>query len=247
MRKDTRPSLTLKFFVAVSLLGSFIALFIIVYSSAMEEDFLWRKPLVGSIFTLICTGGSIVALSPRKCSEALNTHPESVRASHDKSEFALNSKGHHPDCGRFSRHTIQFGGVFYCSACTGLLAGAAIALAVSLPFFFFGLGISPIGLPIVLVAQLGLVLGFVQFRFKGWVRLAANAFFVVGGSLMLIGIDQYLASLLVDLYLIGLITFWILTRIMISQWDHFRICATCDSSCKNERKDGGSTSSTQAV
>ena len=101
--------------------------------------------------------------------------------------------------------------------------------------------------PAVLIGQLGPVLGLVQFKFKSWTRLVANMLFVLGGSLMLIGIDQLVRSVFVDVYLTGLVVVWILTRVMISQWDHYGICLRCGFSCSAERKVGVLASSTQPV
>jgi hypothetical protein len=160
-----------------------------------------------------------------------------------KTGSAVSSEGHHPDCGRFSSHTIQFKGTSYCAACTGLLIGGIMAMSLTVLYFFFGLSAELIGFPALLTGQLGPVLGLVQFKFKGWTRLSANVLFVLGSCLMLIGIDQLVRSVFVDVYLIGLILVWIITRVMISQWDHYRICLRCGFSCRTERKVSVSASS----
>jgi len=55
--------------------------------------------------------------------------------------------------------------------------------------------------------------------------------FVFGAFLVLVGIDALAENLFVDLFLTVLISFWILTRIQLSQWDHSRICRDCKSPC----------------
>jgi hypothetical protein len=248
MKKERKLSSFMKFTIAVSLFGSFTSLLIMFYPPSNTVDFSWRKPLIGSFFTIICIIGSIAAISPGKCSKTFDTHLTENRPDTDiKGGFLVKSKGHHPDCGRFSAHMARYRGVSYCAACTGLLAGAVMALATAVLYFFFGFNFIEVSLPAVVVGQLGIVLGFIQWRFKGWVRSAANALFVFGSSLILIEIDQHVSNLYVDLYLIGLVMFWILTRIMISQWDHSRICLACGFSCKTERKVGTLVSSTQSV
>jgi hypothetical protein len=114
--------------------------------------------------------------------------------------------------------------------------GGVAAMIVTVLHFFFGLNSGSLSLPTIVIGQLGLGLGLLQFKFAGWIRSAANLLFVLGGSLMLIGVDQLVGNVFIDVYVTGLVVLWILTRIMISQWDHLRICTSCGFSCGTERK-----------
>jgi hypothetical protein len=234
----------LRFMIVCSLLGLFIILLMAVYPPATMPDYFWRKPFVGSVFFLICAVGSLVAVSPGSCSA---THRmQMIEASKDsgvKTGSPVSSEGHHPDCGRFSGHTVQFRGASHCAACTGLLIGGVIGMGLTVLYFFFGASAGFLGFPVLLMGLLGPVLGLVQFKFKGWTRLSANVLFVLGSCLMLIGIDQLVGSVFVDVYLTGLIVVWIITRVMISQWDHYRICLSCGFSCRKKRKVGVSSAS----
>lgn len=171
---------------------------------------------------------------------------ETAKGSEVKTD-SVASEGHHPDCGRFSNHTIQLRGNSYCAACTGLLIGGIMAMSVTVLYFFLGLNVAAIDFPAVLAGQFGLALGLMQFKFKSWIRLGANVLFVLGSCLILIGMDKLLHSVFVDVYLIGLILVWILTRVMISQWDHCRICLACGFSCGKENKVGVSAPSSKRV
>jgi hypothetical protein len=55
--------------------------------------------------------------------------------------------------------------------------------------------------------------------------------FVLGAFMVLVGIDAVVESLFADLLLLAFIVFWIFTRILLSQWDHWRICGNCKSQC----------------
>lgn len=223
----------LKFMLFVSLFGSLTTLVMMAHSPTPKTDLFLRGPLIGSTFIVVCAAGIASALSPRKCSRSFDTHVSNATFGHEsKIVSSVGSKAHHPDCGRFSNHTIQFNRRSYCAACTGLVFGASFAVAISALHFFFGFGTQGSGLLYVVIGQLGPVIGFIQFKFKGWVRFAANAFFVLGTSLILIGIDQRVGSLFVDLYVMCLVVFWIMTRITISQWDHSKICLICHYQCK---------------
>lgn len=214
--------------IAISLCGLFVVLMLAFDAPVIHENFIWRKPLVGSVFSLICVLGIFAALFPSQCSQTLhfrgeNTHSTSHRT-HDPS--------HHPDCEGFSGHVIKIRGHRLCAACTGLLLGALIAL-IGTAFYFFGGGHAEgSGLQIVLIGAVGIVLGFFQLKFRSFARLTLNVFFVLGAFLILVGIDEITESLFIDLFLVALIVFWILTRIQLSQWDHQRICSSCESPCE---------------
>jgi len=89
-----------------------------------------------------------------------------------------------------------------------------------------------------------MALGFLQLKFGGLARSMLNAGFVLGAFLILMGIDESAASLLVDLFTIVLIVFWLFTRILLSKWDHWRICRACSIPCTvrgNTREESASS------
>ena len=249
MKTRANPSLTLEFMIACSLFGTLVTLLMVVYPHTTVQDYFLRKPIVGSVFLLICAWGSLTAVSPRKCSIAHETQMsrQLMNSPAKTGSPASSSKGHHPDCGKFSAHVIRFRGTSYCAACTGLFAGGIIAMIVTSLYFFLGFNVGPSGFPAALIGLLGLTSGLIQFKLRSWARSAANLLFVLGSSLMLIGVDQLVGSVLIDTYIIGLIILWILTRIMISQWDHQRICLSCGFSCAAETKANVLSSATHSV
>lgn len=243
MFKGIRTNFILTFAVSVSLFGSFTTLTLALYSQTTQEDIIWRKPLIGSIFTFICMSGIIASFFPRKCSETFDlqkTEKSAIPYVKDPGfqHVSINMKAHHPDCGEFSAHIIHLGGRVLCAACTGLLLGALITLAGNALYFFAGWSIGQVGFLAVLVGQVGIFWGFIQFKFKGYVRLTVNAMFVFAAFLTLVGIDKFAENLFIDLYLIALIIIWLLTRILLSQWDHWRICHSCELECELKEKRG---------
>jgi hypothetical protein len=236
MPLNIRLNFILPFAIGVSLFGLFTTLMLAMYPPTVQENFFWRKPLTGLLFALICVFGIVAVFFPKKCSETYLHQTEKPTISEtenpDFHEISINFKGHHPDCGRFSAHVAHIDGHVFCVACTGLLLGGLIALTGTALYFFVEWNIVEVGLSAVLVGQIGILLGFVQFKFKGYARLTLNAFFVFACLLTLVGIDKLAESIFINLYMIALITFWLLTRILISQWDHWRICHTCKLSCE---------------
>ncbi len=232
MPKGTRLNSILSFAIAVSIFGLFSTLLFALRPPINQESISWRKPLIGSVFSVICIIGITATFFPEKCSQTLHSQRKESHTIHGNIKFSLHRasialKGHHPECGRFSAHTILVDGQAYCAACTGLLLGGIVAMIGTCLYFFVGWDLRQLDFWYVLAGQAGVFLGFIQLKFRGYVRLVVNALFVFGAFLILVGIDKLVANLFVDLYLIGLVIFWIWTRIIISQWDHQRTCSEC--------------------
>jgi hypothetical protein len=113
--------------------------------------------------------------------------------------------------------------------------GAVIALVGAFFYFSSELQIKDIRF-LSLIGAVGVSVGFLQLKFSGYVRLTLNSLFVLGAFLCLVGIDQATQSLAIDLFSILMIVFWIIMRIQLSQWDHSRICDSCECPCKVGRK-----------
>jgi hypothetical protein len=249
MKTHANLTLTLGFMIACALFGSLVALLIVIYPPTGTQDYVFRKPLVGTVFLLVCAAGSLAAVVPRRCSMAHAARiPKGPVDSDGRTGFSVSTEGHHPNCGRFSAHTVRFNGTLHCAACMGLFSGGVAAMVIATVYFFFGLSAGPVGLPALVLGELGLGLGLVQFKFRGCTRCVVNVLFVLGGSLMLIAVDQLVGVLFVDVFVTSLIVLWILVRVMLSQWDHHRICVNCGFSCEKERKkDVLPSSATQTV
>jgi len=220
------------YLVAVSLFGLFLAGILAFYPPVVGESFLWRKPIVGSIFGSICILGILAAFFPKKCSGVFDFRRGEKGSRSHLNHFAshgasLTVKGHHPDCESFSAHVFRVGSRTFCTSCTGLLLGGLSALAGTILYFFSNWRVEQGSSLLVWVGILGVGFGLFQFTFRGIVRLFLNAFFVFGAFLILTGVDELVRNVKVDLFLIALALFWLFTRISLSQWDHKRICYAC--------------------
>lgn len=240
------------FAIGVSLFGSFTTVMIALYQPVSLEDFFWRKPLIGSVFSSICISGLITVFFPKKCSETFYLHEREKPTSSKDENFSVHRasivlKGHHPDCGKFSAHTVRIGRHVFCAACTGLLLGAVIAFTGAVLYFFLGQNFEQLGILAVLVGQVGLILGLIQFKFRGYARLLINTFFVFAAFLTLTGIDRLAENTFIDVYVTVLIIFWVWTRITISEWDHSTTCYACGEHCEIERKMDALVSSAHPV
>ncbi len=72
-----------------------------------------------------------------------------------------------------------------------------------------------------------MLVGLAQIKTGGYVKLAVNALFVFGSAIMLVEADLAGQSLLVDVYVLGLIVFMLWFRILLSEWNNKRTCLAC--------------------
>jgi hypothetical protein len=232
MTERAQPRFTILFSIIVSILGLIITSGLALNpAQTAQTSFSWRKPLVGSIFSLICLFGIAVALSPGKC--ILGKHgKEGSTVSGLSGSDIPDVRGHHYNCGKFRAHTIHLDEYILCAACTGLLFGGLGAILGTAVYFFAGYGMGKSAFLTVLIGMSGISVGFFQLKFRGFVRMMLNVSFVLGAFLVLAGIDELTGSLLADLFSIALIAFWLFTRILLSQWDHRNICKTCHATCE---------------
>ena len=234
MFNSLRQTPTLKYYIGLSFLAIFLVWILSIYPPLTLETLTWRKPLIGSIYSLICLLGISAVFFPNQCSQALSL---STRGKDNRSAAkgaalhgtSPNTKGHHPDCENFSPHVFQLGSRTLCTACAGLLAGALASIVGTTFYFFDGLNVESSGLLLVWLGLLSVGAGLFQYKArKAAIRFSLNMSFVLGTFLVLMGIDKVAQNVFADMFLVLLALFWLYTRILISQWDHTRICSTCN-------------------
>jgi len=248
MFQKTRPNYDVWLLMGLSFIGLFLVGVFVSYPPAIKENFPWRKPVIGSTFASICFLGILAAFFPNKCLSVFNfkkeekTRRSGVKESSDSrqgkfvfKEVSFAMQGHHPNCGNFSTHVFRINKRTLCTSCAGLLLGALPSLLGTYLYFSDNWHIGQESLLLVGVGFLGIVFGLLQFPlFKNrpnFLRFFFNVFFVLGAFFTLAGVDALLHSVTADFILVALIVFWLLTRILLSQWDHERICRSCELKC----------------
>jgi hypothetical protein len=220
------PKFFLLFLIAVSIFGLALVPLLLLQPSMQAYLSPLRRPLVGAIYSLVCIVGVVAVFYPGKC-RMMFQKPNRIPDSNKTYASAVQLKGHHPDCEKFSANRITIGGSVFCSACSGLLIGAIAAMVVivlfSLGFFVLGTG----SLWVLVAGEVLMVLGLAQIKMRGYVKMAVNALFVVGSCISLIVADLAAQSLLVDAYVLGLIVFTLWLRILLSEWNNKKMCLGC--------------------
>lgn len=225
------------FLIGMSLFGLFLVTTLAFNPPIVQESFPLRKPMIGSLFGLICVLGTLAAFFPKQCSAMFKEKGGQPSANNFASHGTSPTlHGHHPDCEGFSAHVFRVKNRTFCTACTGLLFGGLTALLGTVLYFFGDLHVER-GTLLVVLGVLGVGFGLFQFKAKrSFFRLILNTYFVLGAFLVLVGIDELARSVFVDLFLISLSVLWLFTRISLSRWDHKRICYTCNSKTCGYRK-----------
>ncbi|MGA7075145.1 MAG: hypothetical protein WBZ42_01145 [Halobacteriota archaeon] len=247
MPKGGRKARYLLFLILVSFSTLCLLAMITFLSPRVPDGFAWRRPLTGSIFSLLCVLGMIAVFFPQHC--ARRSHKEypnsgrpdvSPQREHDLQKSSsiggvMVTHGHHPACERYRQHEFLLGKKTLCCACMGLFFGALISLAGASYVFLLQ---RPFDLPDGLTFALGAVgvtLGLAPYVFadaQGPVRrFSFNALMIVGMLFALVGADSRAHSFALNALLIGFFVLALFTRILLSQDKHERICEACGLTC----------------
>lgn len=220
---------SLKLYVGFSMLGLAMLQFLLL-SIRFSVDLPYSNFLVGLLFCLICVLGVTAVFYPKNC-QGMFTVKEwsSFRNYENSNAVILTIKGHHPNCTKFNPNRIKIRETVLCSACSGLFLGAIFALVGAIAYFFFNAAFPIADVKILLGSNATMVLGLIQFKFSSYSKLIVNAFFVIGSFITLVIADSMSKNLFIDLYVLGLIIFFLLLRIQISEWNNRRICLGCEN------------------
>jgi hypothetical protein len=222
------------FFLMTSLVGLCL-LAVMTYTNSPLDTFPSQQdPFIGSLFVLICLSGIVVGISPSTCSNLtkLVTRDRQEAAATTSSQNGVReSKGHHPDCGRFSTHTFQFRGKTYCAGCTGLIVGAVASIFGTIGYFALKPQFEHVGGTLFWLGFLGVSVGLLQHSLplvkRNYAHLLLNAAFVLGAFLLLVGMMEIGCGPVIEGYFLILALYWILTIVILSQEEHRRICDEC--------------------
>jgi hypothetical protein len=225
MEKVKRPTITLTFPIALSIIGLVLIPILVLLPKIENFQSYSNQSIIGILFTAVCFLGLAAALKPAKCrsifEKTQNPLPQTNKV------YSVQIKGHHPDCQNYAGNRIKIRKRVFCAACTGLIVGAIIALFGTIFYFFAGLNLEPGGLWLLALGEIGVSLGLTQIWSAGFVKVLLNLVFVVGSFATLVAVDTIARSFFVDLYVLGLILFLLWFRILLSEWNNRQICSKC--------------------
>jgi hypothetical protein len=236
MLKTKNPPIepTLKFLIFISFFGLALSfLFVAISGGPAPDGFELRKPLVGSVFGILCVLGIFASIYPNSCSKVFDYEKSVQKQDETGKPQELNIRGHHPACRNYSAHILKVGNRIFCATCMGFSVGAIIAL-IGVGLFFFGpfsFGTRPFIAMIIgaLAVSTGLLHSILPGFKVGLSRFIASAFFAAGTLLILASVEDALRSTSIDFFFVLLSVFWLVTDTALSRWDHRRICSKCVS------------------
>jgi hypothetical protein len=226
------------FLISISFLGLCLLPFLTfdnTHTSITLIDTPLQRTLVGLIFGGICLLGMMAVLLPSRCLQILHFRRSKnnllYKSKNNIREKKISIRGHHPTCDNFSGHIIQLGSKIYCAGCLGMIIGAVIVLFGSLFYFSTGLYLKEGAIVFFWLGFFGVAGGLLHYtllNLSGIFRLFFNILFVLGSFFLFIGIDMITNNLALDLYVLTLIIYWIIIRIIVSQQRHQKICMFCN-------------------
>jgi hypothetical protein len=217
------------YFSFISIAGLFALIFLVISAPNQETVFYLQKPIILSIFILICLMGMVAAVSPSWCIELSSLKKDQNPGDYEGAKQKKFS-GHHPECENFMTHTYTLRGRKYCAGCSGLFIGAIIGILGTIAYYFIGLSQDSIfiifftGILMVLLSLLQNLLFIVEYN---TLKFFLNLMLVVGSFFILIGTVQLNNSLFIQVFFLLLVIIWILTRISSSERNHTLICEDC--------------------
>ncbi len=207
-----------------AVIGSALVPLLILQPNLMQTPDLTRQSLAGTLYLVVCMLGLLAVFYPSKCKSMFQKSQNPIP---QQNQHQIKIRGHHPDCQNFSANRIQVGKRTFCAACSGLLIGAIVASVGAVGFFFAGLSIGWASIWLLVLGEFLMLSGVFQIKLTNYSKAALNMLFVVGSLLVLVEADLLGKSLYVDLYVLGLIAFMLLLRILLSEWNNKRTCQRC--------------------
>jgi hypothetical protein len=228
MPETKLPDFSLLLAVIASIFGATTITALLLQPVNYHSDFNFTPTLIGSLYVAICVLGICAVFYPKKCQRTF-MFQKGIKSSIDQpvAPKTVQYSGHHPNCTMFSANRIEIRKTVLCAACSGLLVGAVVALVGAVFYFFVAYNFLWSDPWILVVSNFGMLLGLFQFKFASYVKLGVNALFVFSSFVMLVMADQLGKNPLIDLYVLGLIVFFLATRILLSEFYNKRTCGQC--------------------
>ena len=228
MSETKLPDFLLVLAVIALIFGAAIVTALFMQPANYHRDFSFTSTLIGSLYVSICVLGICAVFYPKICQRTL-MFQQGIKSSKDRSVSPKKIKynGHHPECSKFSANRIKIRKTVLCAACSGLLIGAVVVLVGAVFYFFIVHNFFWLDPRILVVSNAGMLLGLFQFKFAGYLKLAMNTLFVLCSFVTLVIADLLGKSLFIDLFVLGLIVFFLATRILLSEFYNKNTCRQC--------------------
>jgi hypothetical protein len=219
--------------LTISLIG--VLLTIGFLTRPLEPSKTENTTVIWLIFSAICILGGMATLLPHKCSPYVTLSEKLAVSRYSDFGTIRIVHGHHPVCDFFEDHEFRIREKIFCSSCMGLLTGSIISFLLATLRFIFKLKLPDIFGFISLIFIISGLFYIPLKKVKPLSRFIINSLFVIAFSFLLIVVDKQ-NNFFLDLIIICLSIFWMMTRIQLSRWSYDNICTSCEQECLSRNK-----------
>ena len=155
---------------------------------------------------------------------------------HNSKKLLRKRIGHHPDCEQFKSHTIKIRNKIYCAGCFGLAISSLISICLIIIYISFSIDISSE------IFHYLLIFGFIMIGFifleitlnkrNTYIHIISNSLLIISFLIIFISITEITGDIIYGMISIVLSFLWLDTRIQLSNWNHSKICKSCNKTCK---------------
>ena len=223
-------------YLILSIIGAVLIIILVLLNLSYNAEIeIFDKFLLSVLFTVVCLFGISFAIKPNWVN-VLIEHDTPGDFHFQPRSKSKKRRGHHPVCDEFKSHTIYIKGKTYCAGCTGLALGATVSIILILLYSIVNFEIPNVIYFIFIIIGFSLILlNFIQiiyFHKNKKLHLLSNFFMVISFLLVVMAIFQLTGSIIFGILGIMISILWLDTRIILSKWNHERICEKCKYACK---------------
>jgi hypothetical protein len=221
-----------KYYLIYSFIGVFYIFFILFFSSHGKTNEIERI-IITFIFSLCCLFGITLVFYPGWYKKIMIDQSDGKKEKKSCNKRVL--VGHHPDCNYFKKHVIKFKRL-YCAGCFGLLVGCIISIIFFIIYIFINIIFNPILYKIFIILGITIIF-FTYFEIliikrKIIVHILLNIFFIISFFFITIGVMELTGNIIYSFLTIIICFIWLETRVIISKYNHMKICENCNNRCK---------------
>jgi len=218
--------------LVISNIGLIVVSFLVFFPSNYVE-ITWQKQIISIVFAALCFFGMIAVFFPNICSKIAfgnkQNNNNTINLSSDKFSSFFGIKlihGHHSTLKQFSNHEFRLRNKSICAGCFGLFIGGFISFIGIIMYNFLDIVFFGVPQQLVWLGVVSVVLAIfspIFYNVSSFVRIFLNIFLILGMLFILIGIDILFSSFGINIFLIGLFIFFIISRISVSKYNHEKI------------------------
>lgn len=220
------------YYFILSIVAAIIIVSLTLFESTDTNYFgIYDKYFVAVFIIIVYIFGLSLAIHPgwyKKGKKAINKKKV-------VNKIVRNRKGHHPDCGQFKNHILNFKNKTFCAGCFGLAIGSIVSISLILIYLLISVNFTAF-YPLILI--IGFIFVFQTYleiiisKRNSIVHMVSNILHVTGFLLIAVSILEITNSVPYSIIAILFSFLFFNTRVQLSIYNHNLICKKCKYDCK---------------